>query len=232
MGGKSGGGGSAPISGPYDAQYLARYPDVAGFEQGPFAHYQQFGQTEGRQYGPDTSVGIEMPDLGGMMAAQQAQAAEAQAAYQAELAARAEAERREAGIKERDSLYSQYMNAAGSATDYINGEIDRERSNAALMGVEYNLTDEAKQQRVSDYFASVWGEGDQTQLESLFNQWGNPTGFTDFAIKRGDASVYATEQGGPDQTQAVTEGTKPKKTLVEEDETNNLGGATSILGGG
>lgn len=82
-----------------------------------------------------------------------------------------------ANTSRRDTLFSGYMTAAESAVDYINNQINEERSNAALLGIDYQLTDEMKQQRINKYFDSLWGAGDELELDNLIKDYGNPTGF-------------------------------------------------------
>ena len=80
-------------------------------------------------------------------------------------------------ISRRNTLFSGYMTAAESAVDYINNQINEERANAALLGVDYQLTDELKQQRINKYFDTLWGAGDELELDNLIKEYGNPTGF-------------------------------------------------------
>jgi hypothetical protein len=223
MGGKSGAPSPPNVVGPYDAQYSAMYPDVAGYERGPFAHFQDYGSAEGRQYGPPP---VEMPDFGAMFEGMASQRAD----YEAQLRAQQEAQARMAGESERDAVYGEYMNAAETATDYITNQIAQQRSNAALLGTQYTMNDEMKGTMISDYFASIWGAGDQARLEGLMKQWGKPKGFSEFAVVRGDGSKYSEGTEGSQTTEAVSEG---KRTLAgggvpEEDETLSK---LSILGG-
>jgi len=159
----------------------------------------------------------EQQDFGALFAQQAADAAAAQ-----------EAALRAAGEQQRDQLYSDYLNAASTATDFINSEIAREQSNASLLGIDYSITDEGKTDRISNYFASIWGEGDQSQLEGLFSLWGNPAGFSGFDLERGDAAGFAGPKELPgDSGVATTTGTRPKKkALTSEEET--LGSATLL----
>ena len=80
-------------------------------------------------------------------------------------------------ISRRNTLFSGYMTAAESAVDYINQQIMEERSNAALLGIDYQLTDEMKQQRINKYFDTLWGAGEELELDNLIKKYGNPTGF-------------------------------------------------------
>jgi hypothetical protein len=131
------------------------------------------------------------------------------------------------GGRDRDNLYSSYMDAAGNATDTINKQISGERSNAALLGIDYNVTNDQKTQRINDYFGSIWGAGEQTQLEQLMGNFGNPAGFTDFLVTRGDGSNVKDTTGAPGtETVVASRGMKP--TIAEEEET--LGSAATILG--
>jgi len=130
------------------------------------------------------------------------------------------------GTQNRDTLFSKYMDAASAATDYVNGEIKREQANAKLLGIDYNISDEQKKTRINNYFATLWGEGQQSQLEALMNKWGNPEGFTGFDIVRGDASAYKKAKEGKETTVGKTKGIKP--VLLSDEDTL---GTKSILGG-
>lgn len=151
-------------------------------------------------------------------------AARAQAAAEA---ARQDA-LRAAGEQERDFMYTDYMDAAGSAADFINSEVEGERSNANLLGIDYNINDEQKQTRVENYFASIWGEGQQAQLEGLIDKWGNPTGFEGFTLVRGDASQYQGQAEGEEVSAGISQGIRPTPTLATaEDE---VLGQAALLG--
>ena len=176
----------------------------------------------------------------GMMDMQKAQYLkqfEQQQANSANMAKEREAQRVASGIEGRDALYSGYMNAAGQATDYVNAEIKQEQANAAMLGIDYNITDEQKSQRVNDYFATMWGEGDQQRLEASFAEWGNPEGFTNFTVKRGDGGKYGKGSEGKEEVVGSTEGNWDPNTLrsggagsVSDDEDDTLGAKKSILG--
>ena len=178
-------------------------------------------------------------------AAQVAQAQkdlEAQTAAQAvqaeQLAAKQEAARVAEGLASRDSAYGAYMSAASGATDYVNASIKQEQSNAALLGIEYSLTDAQKSDRINNQFASVWSESDQAGLESSLAEWGNPEGFDGtFAVTRG-ANASTAAKG----SETVVASTNPNwnassasaSTLLsgddEEEDDKALGGGSTILG--
>jgi len=231
MGGKGSGGGGAPQ---YDkaegAAYLERNPDVYKARMDPWQHYQTYGRSEGREWGipqPESPSPFEM--YSEQMASQSKQLAQAQAQAAAEAQEQQEALLRERGESDRDQLYSGYMDAANSATDNVNSEIADESSNARLLGVEYDITDDQKQQRIGDYFATLWGEGQQSQLEGLMDKWGKPKGFEGFSVARGDGSKYEGKKKGEKKSVSQSKGVKPKTILDEEDDADMLGGS-SILG--
>lgn len=164
--------------------------------------------------------------------AQSSQQSSYEASMQANIEAQRQAEeerRRIEGENRRDSLYSNYLDAAGSATDYVNTEISRELANAQLLGIDYDITDEAKSTRINDYFATIWGEGQQSQLEALMGEWGNPKGFEGFTIVRGDESTYAPVEG-EEKKVGESKGMKGRPGSVLDEEEQVLGGQSAILG--
>ena len=132
-------------------------------------------------------------------------------------------------IAKRDQLFSEYMDAATAATDYINQQIQQERANATLMGIDYVITDEIKQQRINDYFASLWGEGEDKTLKQLIKQYGNPEGFTgEWLVTRGTASTDTTTKQTESST-SIAPKAKRKKAESILPESEQLG-STIILG--
>lgn len=118
------------------------------------------------------------------------------------------------GLNDRDEAYTEYLDYASRATDYVNQQINDEQSNAALMGVDYEMTDERKSARINEYFSTIWGEGNQTKLEGLFEEWGDPEGFEGFLVNRGNAGTSE-----PEPTGSTTKPVPPggKTTLATED---------------
>ena len=136
----------------------------------------------------------------------------------------------------RDSLFSERQQAESAAVDYVNQQIANEKSNADLFGMKYDLTDADKASRISDYFGSIWNEGNETKLIALMTEVGKPTGFTDFTLKRGNATT--TNQGSSAAQSKVVGSTsglasdsknRPAKltSLLTPDDKN----ASSLLGG-
>jgi len=217
MGGKS----SAPAPPAQTTDYYAQYQAFGG-KDSQENYYKANPQLVPAGYGAGSKFpAFELPSFHPPAAATED--------YAAQLEGRRQADLKTQGENNRDNLYADYMTAAGSATDYINNEITNERANARLMGVDYKLTDTGKADRISNYFASIWGEGDQTKLEGLFSKWGKPKGFTDFAITRGDGAAYA-KPAAKDTTVGVTKGGPIPSTLATLSQEDVLGGS-SILGG-
>jgi len=142
-------------------------------------------------------------------------------------------QQRQMGVQERDQLYSNYLTAAETAAAYVNDQIAQEQANAQLLGIDYTITDEQRQQRTSDYFASVWGAGDQARLETLINEYGAPEGFEDWLIVRGNAEGASPTTEASSTTVAVTRGepgTRRIPPTILTDEDNILGPPATILG--
>ena len=132
------------------------------------------------------------------------------------------------GKQERDELYSGYLTAVEQATGYVNSQIEQEMANANLLGIDYDITDEQKRQRISDYFATIWGAGDQARLEELMGTYGNPEGFTDWLVIRGNPENIKGTKAKSEQVSA-TKGLKPKPTILTEEE-STLGSPATVLG--
>lgn len=154
--------------------------------------------------------------MAGMMRSQQEQAAQFQQmmrqteidrkAKEESAARAAEQARREAGVKRRDQLFSERLTNASLATDYITNQLNEEASTARLMGVDFNVSDEQKSSRISDYFATLWGEGSERELEALIKEWGSPEGFTGtWDIVRGNAKNF-TDQTKPSTSTTIATG--------------------------
>lgn len=185
---------------------------AAAYEAQQASSYDMWGALEGMMAGMSENYAI-------MMASQQ----EAYAKAQEEAA-------RNQGLNDTQTAYSSYLDAASTATDYINSQIKSEQSNAALLGIDYNITDADKASRINNYFSTLWGEGDQQNLEQLVTKWGEPTGFAGYTVTRGDGGSTNTQTSSASGTVATTSGIKPgggisKSIMDEESETSNLLGA-------
>ena len=128
---------------------------------------------------------------------------------------------------ERSALYTEYLDSAETAVDYVNQMIDDELAQAALYGEELSFTDEQKEARISNYFASIWGEGQQKRLETLIDEYGEPEGFEGFFLTRGVADTDKKE--GSETEVSKSKGQTPATILADEEDA--LGGLATILGG-
>lgn len=143
---------------------------------------------------------------------------------------RAAAERAQ-GENRRDMMVSEYMDSADLAASYVNSQITQEISNANLMGIDYDITEENKQARVSNYFASIWGEGQDAETRALVDKWGLAKGFEGFTLERGDSSMAT---GTIEGTETDVGRTKPKPPPVPDEDAQlareDLLGTGGLLG--
>ena len=148
------------------------------------------------------------------------------ASQQAESDRRAD-EARIAGLTNtRDGYITNYFDAANAATSYVSEKISGEKANAALMGVDYNMTDEIKGDRIANYFGTLWSEGSQQQLEGSFGEIGS--GGFEQTVWRGEG-VEAGPGGGLGEQKSGGGITPRSKANTLVDDENQLG-APSILG--
>ncbi len=127
------------------------------------------------------------------------------------------------GLTRRDQLYGGYLDAAKLATDYIDQQIAEERSTAALYGMKYDFDPEVRTKRTTDYFSSIWSGADQTELEGLMTEWGNPEGFTEWLYL--PTGSTASEEPKEEEPATLTFNNKNKKggppkakSLLDEEE--------------
>lgn len=133
------------------------------------------------------------------------------------------------GENARDDLFAQRTTAATQATDLVTEAIGREASNAALLGIDYGITDESKQQRINDQFANLWTDEQQNDLTGLMDKWGTPEGFEGFSVTRG----VAPSGQGDTTTTTTSASSAPANTGTGsylEDEDVLLGDSNNLLG--
>ena len=232
MGGGGGKGGSSTpqidpnaAKGVYDRWYER---GTKGWKYNPegenlppeYMQYAATGYEAGRQYSEQQNMinsfssAFAMPEMPAMPEGP---------SYEEQLAE----QQKQYGINQRDELFAAYLDAANAAADYVNSEIADEMANAKLLGIDYEITDEQRQQRINNYFATVWGEGQQTQLENLMKEYGNPEGFTGWTVTRGDPTAYTKKKEGSETTVGASKGLKP---IFLGDEEEGLGGTDNVLG--
>ena len=239
--GKGGGGGGGHLSSE-DIQYLQDYPHLQNTSWvvgNPRKHFEDFGRAEGKIYGGEGGPSSGGFDIEGFLSGLGGGGGGG-SDYAAQLAAQREKDRITFGENERDALYSDYLTAAESATDFINLSETERIANEDLLGIDHPIrTDEQKAIMINDYFATVWGEGQQQRLDTLFGEFGNPSGFEGFTVTRGDGSVYDTREG--DETVVASTGSsvggvgnRNRKlvddTILTETGQESVLGTPSILG--
>lgn len=186
---------------------------------------------------------VALPDFSAMFAGPsidygaQQRASAAAAAEAAERAA--ERARRVQGESDTDNLWAQRMDAVGEATGLVDSAIESERSHAALTGQDYAITDELRDERISNQFADLWSSGSESQLEKLTGQFGNPEqeqkgrdraykggGYEwEYKVLRGKEGSESNEvTGGEKVGGPVSKGTAAASTglLDDEDDKNEL----------
>lgn len=175
-------------------------------------------------------------------AAQQRQIQEEQQRQQAlieqqaaQLKAQQEAAIKATKTSNRDSMLADRTSAEAAAVDYVNTQVANERSNAALFGMEYNITDEQKASRISNYFSDIWSEENETSLANLIKEVGAPQGFTGYTINRGTNGTATTQQTSTQNEKTVstsqgTSGRKGLETSLLTDDLPNLSSTTMLLG--
>ena len=131
------------------------------------------------------------------------------------------------GENNRDELFSLYLDAGDKATDFINDAIDQERSNAQLLGIDFDITDEQKTSRINDKFSEFFSEKEFSDLETSFDEFGDPEDFDGFTFIRGDAGDSDEGKQKIDEGAKAAPSTKSSQNLLSDDD--KLGKA-SILG--
>lgn len=112
------------------------------------------------------------------------------------------------GIRDMNQYYEQRSGAANDAIAFIEADEGSRKSRAALMGVDYSITDDEKATKINDYFASIWSDANELRLNELMTEWGDPAGFTGFAIQRGEATAAEPKEGSI-LTEAFSGGVRP-----------------------
>ncbi len=151
------------------------------------------------------------------------------------------------GENKRDAGYSSYMDAAATATEYINQQIASEQSRANLLGVTYKMDDAMKQTRIQDYFNTIWGTSDQGELEALMKEWGDPAGFEGWLFGSDEQEAEGAEKGSAKKGSTLTAGagagggtlvdqqglysTRPARPRGLTENVSVLGGQQTLLGG-
>lgn len=125
-----------------------------------------------------------------------------------------------------DDIMGGRSTAANSATEYVNAQITDEGANAALLGVDYSITDDQKSTRINDYFSTLWSQENEDTVTELAQIWGEDLARS--GVTRGSGETAGGE--GKSTKGGTTKGIKPKSLATTADE-NTLGGSNTLLGG-
>jgi len=137
-----------------------------------------------------------------------------------------EADRLTTGINDLNSAYDAYLGASQDATSIVNDKISKERSNAALLGLDFSVDDARKSELISDEFANMFTSqqySDLTKLNDEFGQsridQGDGLSAFEFLVQRGAATGAdeETTAAGAPKTNAAGGTTLP--SLLDDTET-------------
>jgi len=123
----------------------------------------------------------------------------------------------------RDAFIGGYFDAANQASNYVTEKISGEKANAALMGVDYTMNDELKNERISNYFSTLWSEGNQQEMEGSFGEIGS--GGFEQTIWRGEG-VESGPTGEVGEEKAGGAIKAKKKNLMDDEDA--LGNSTAL----
>ena len=132
------------------------------------------------------------------------------------------------GRNKTSTEYKKYLDLVDTAKSDVKGVIDKEKANALMRGVKYDITPEDINRRTQTYFEKKWSQSNQDKLQSMIDEFGKPRGFKKFELKPGknDQNKNNTEQHGSIQ--------EVSNTMMHSGEKNNiidpLGGIGDTLG--
>ena len=175
---------------------------------------------------------IEAPSMPGMSGMSSYDASAEKEKADALEAERVEEARIKQGGIDRDEAFTNYTNQSESANAYVDKLISQERSEAAIAGVDYVMTDELRQERVNNQFSTTFSDTDYTNLVDLYDEFGTPEGsggYDSFTTVRGTGDAPADTSAAP--ATIASSGRTPAGMLAGDSEEDILG-STSILGGG
>ena len=87
-----------------------------------------------------------------------------------------------------DQIWAERLEAVNSTIAEVDRRISDERSRADLLGVDFNVSEEGRAQRIGELFGTIWTDADEFRLNNLASQYGNPEqdDKTRAAIERGE----------------------------------------------
>ncbi len=115
------------------------------------------------------------------------------------------------GENTRDQLYGRYLDLGAAAQGLVDENIARAKQNAALLGVDYGITEEERQAQIANEFANTWTAEEDQQLRDSIEKFGAPEDFSDFQFIRG---VPTNDRDSTAVTSAVASSTGSTGTPV------------------
>lgn len=99
---------------------------------------------------------------------------------------------RENSYDEIEMLWQARLEAESTAIETVDDEIEEERANADLRGLDYELTPEDRESRIQEYFEEYWDVEYETQLNTLMKDYGSPemTEEERLAVEQGTSEFY------------------------------------------
>ena len=172
---------------------------------------------------PTPTVTFEMPDFSSMMPEQPDYAK-----INADAQAKAEQTDGENQIR---SLFSNKFAAADKATSDVNTQIANEMAHAKTVGLDYSVDDVGKQTRINNVFADYWSSGDEQNLASLTQKYGNAGMEWNLPIVRGISTEDAAKEKTPGTNAGAALNTPKIKGAGVDDTTDNAPfGSNQVLG--
>jgi hypothetical protein len=87
------------------------------------------------------------------------------------------------GRKNLNSMYSDYLSAREEAKDIVKRDLNDQKANALLRGVDFQMPDEVQLRNLeNEAFSNLYSPEKQKQLKDYMNEFGNPTDFKGFQI--------------------------------------------------
>ena len=153
--------------------------------------------------------------------------------YKAILAEQQAAAERLAGETEVKNWYNRKHESANAAADSINSLIASEAGHAAQYGLDYNITDEEKRERINNYFASLWSESDEKSLNDLIGKWGDQGITWDNGVERGEYnpdSLDLKDRPAGGKVAAKSQSNTSRTVLTEDEVLGTSGTALGKVG--
>lgn len=132
-------------------------------------------------------------------------------------------------VTSRNSLYQSYLDAGSRATEVVNDILASQAANAAILGIDFDISDEEKMQMINDEFANFWDTERQSEIERLFDTYGTPEGFEEFTFVLGNPENTEEEEVTDNEDAQANRRKGPGAVGLLEDEEETA--VISFLGG-